>query len=139
MSISYRIAAYAKVTAQEIIFNPPLTTGFFKDFFWHLKLNTSLETRKYPFKTRCSQLIQESETIELPNYSKVIHQPAETKAITDNPAAIETKSHAEGGSYTFQNKISINKRIFELKDWSAVRSVVQQHKKSLEDNLVLGK
>lgn len=139
LTVSYHIIAYARVTAHEIIFNPPLTTGFFKDFFWHLRLNTSLEARRYPFKVHCTQLIQESETIELPNFTKVIHQPAELTTIKDKAASIQIKSEIDGGVYKFNNELMINKRIFDVNDWSVVRSVVQQHKKSLEECIVLGK
>ena len=48
------------------MFTPICAKGVFTRAMNHLRVNTSLETRKYPFKDRCSRLLEVKETVVLP-------------------------------------------------------------------------
>jgi hypothetical protein len=137
--INYEIPAYAEVGDKEIFFNPPLTTGFFKSLFWHLSLNNSLDTRSQSFKTRCTQLIKETETIELPAYTKALYAPENPKAISGSSANYQAEYGLTDSIYTFSNEVTMNKRIFEKDEWSNVKSVVTAHKKTLDESIILEK
>lgn len=139
LTISYRIPDYAKVTDKDITFSPPLSSGFFKSFFWHLSLNTTLETRNYPFKTRCTQLIEESETIELPASTKIAQLPTGLQISSVTTGSLDASYSLNASTFNFKNKISINKRIFEPNDWSVIRFIVEQHKKMIDEKIILQK
>lgn len=137
--INYQIPNYVNISDKEISFQSPLSSGFFKSQMWHLGLNTTVESRKYAFKTRCTQLIKQTETITLPASLKVKQQPVQLSDITDSAGSISTSSAVNGSTYSFKNTISMNKRIFEANDWTVIRSIVEQHKKIMDQKLLLEK
>lgn len=137
--INYSIPAFAQVSEKLIVFSPPLTTGFFKNLFWHLSIDTTLESRNYSFKTRCTQLIEETETIELPSFIKCLYMPENPQDINNPSAAYQAEFDLKGSTYIFKNKVSMNKRIFEKEEWTNVRAVVAAHKQTTEESIILEK
>ncbi len=70
ITIKYRIPNYAISTEEEIIFTPVLARELFTTANYHLNFNPDLKNRKYPFKDRCSRLVEIKETIKLPDYKE---------------------------------------------------------------------
>lgn len=90
----------------------------------HLYYNTSLEKRDYPFTDRCSRYVAISETMKVPSgYTRVSAPPAQQ---------FVTPSISFKGGYTigynmvtFNETISLGKRIYDASEWPAFRKAVQ--------------
>jgi hypothetical protein len=85
IKIKYEVPGYALSSGDLIFLKSFIANGFFKRAMSHLYANTGLETRKYPFRDRCSRLVELKETITLPG-SCVIKSKPEGEAFLDEVA-----------------------------------------------------
>ena len=138
LTLKYTIPSYAVVTSREIIFTPFVASNLFKNRSSHLLVNTSVESRKYPFRDRCTRKVTLSETIKLPAYATVVYLP-ETKQ-NDAPAASFTGGYTLNGSQLdLKEVITLKKRIYDPEDWPAFKTAVTNQKTFAEQKIILGK
>lgn len=138
ITYSFKIPNYALVTDEEIIFTPFTAQHIFKRSMNHLYYDTSLETREYPFKDRCSRLVQIEETIELPKYKEVTYLPTNEK--------VNSKYISFDGGYTINKNTlklsevaSFGKRIYEANEWESYRDAVKAQNKFSSESIILSK
>jgi len=136
ISINYEIPNYALVTDKEIIFKSVITNHFLKKFMSHLYFDTSLKTRKYPFKDRCSRIVEISDKIELPvGFS--IKESQYNKQKDGNSASYSGKINQSGNSLSITETIHFNKRIYEASKWDEFRNVVKAQNSMADYRIIL--
>lgn len=138
LEISYTLPSFALITDEEIIFKPLVVSGIFMRAMSHLYMDTKIEERAHAFRDRCSRLVELYENIKLPgNYSSVYLPEAE--AVNADPAAFEGsyKLSKSGNSLMVNEKVTLNKRIYEKEDWEAVRAAVIAQQKFAKEPVIL--
>lgn len=138
IKISYTIPDYALVTENEIIFTPVSVSGIFLRGMSHMYWNVDKEEREYPFRDRCSRLVELNENIKLPAKVSAAYLP-EAESFSDEPASFKGGYElSKSGTGMMMNlKISLNKRIYEKDDWSAFRKAVAAQQKFSEEPVIL--
>ncbi len=138
LKIDYIIPHFALITDHEIIFTPVVVSGIFSRAMSHLYWNVEKEDRKYPFRDRCSRLVELHENIKLPGKVSVAYMP-EAESFTDTPAAFEGsyKISKSGNGMMMNMKLTLNKRIYEKEDWGAFRKAVSAHQKFSKEPVIL--
>jgi hypothetical protein len=138
LKLKYKIRDYAIVTAKEIIFTPLVASNIFKNRISHLFVNTAPETRKYPFRDRCTRLLELSENIQLPAYSKVIFLPESKR--NSGPSAEYNGSYViNSNQLEMKQSVKLNKRIYDPEDWPAFRTAVMNQKSFADQKIILAK
>jgi len=138
IKIKYRIPNYAFVGANEIAFVPLLASNIFSRGMSHLYLNTSLEERQYPFRDRCSRLVELNETITIPKGFTYLNE-VDAGEFKGKAASYQGSVKQLGNSIAMKQKIVLEKRIYEPEDWADVRAAVKSQKKVKETPVVLVK
>ncbi len=138
LKISYTIPDFALVTEEEIIFTPVIVSGIFMRGMSHMYWNVEQEDRQYPFRDRCSRLVELSENIKLPARVNAVYLP-EAEAFDEDPAAFEGeyKISKSGNGMMVTEKVVLRKRIYEKEDWSAFRKAVQAQQKFAAEPVIL--
>lgn len=138
ITYKYSIPNYAIVSNSAIIFKPLLAQNIFRRAMGHLNLDTSVETRAYGFRDRCSRLMTINETITLPKYTKVVQLPEEK--------TIESEAITYNGKYTLKNrtlkleqKADFGKRVYEANEWPAFRDAVKAQNSFEKEFVILEK
>jgi hypothetical protein len=136
--ISYTIPDYALVTENEIIFTPVSVSGIFLRGMSHMYWNVDNEDREYPFRDRCSRLVELNENIKLPGKVSAVYLP-EAERFSDDPASFRGGYEiSKSGTGMMMNlEISLNKRIYEKEDWGAFRKAVAAQQKFSEEPVIL--
>lgn len=138
VNITYKFTVpnYATVTDNEIIFTPVLAKGLFKRAMAHVYYDTSLESREYPFRDRCSRLVEMKEVIEIPKYSEITYLPEN--------ASVDTKYIKYNGGYsikdrtiTFNQVVSLGKRIYEPEEWTPFKETVKAQNNFSEEKIII--
>jgi len=140
IKISYKIPDYAIVTDENIIFTPFVASKIFQRGMAHMYQNTGLKERKYPFRDRCSRLVHLQEDIRLPaNMKANIKYVPEADSFTSDVASFEGKCELDeaGSVLKLDEKISLNKRIYEAGDWPDYRKAVMAQQKFAEEAVIL--
>jgi hypothetical protein len=138
--ITYRIPDYAIVTEENIIFIPFVASKIFTRGMSHMYQNTGIEERNYGFRDRCSRLVQLQEEISLPENMEVsIKYVPEADTFATEIASFEGKYELnEGGNaLLLDEKLSLNKRVYEAEDWPDYRKAVMAQKKFAEEAVIL--
>ncbi|MHC1706443.1 MAG: DUF3857 domain-containing transglutaminase family protein [Bacteroidales bacterium] len=135
-SFSYRIPHYAVVSKDEIIFTPLVASHLFKNSQGHLNINTSLKKRQFPYRDRCSRMVELSETIRLPHNCKFAFKP--------EAVALKGKNSSWEGEYLLVDKalvmnqtLVLNKRVYEAEDWPDFRQAILNQMMMAEEKVVL--
>jgi len=138
LKISYSIPDFAIVTDNEIIFTPVVVSGIFSRAMSHMYWNVEKEDRKYPFRDRCSRLVELHENIKLPGKLTVAYLP-EAENFTDAPAAFEGdyKISKSGNAMMMNMKLTLNKRIYDKENWGAFRKAVAAHQRFSREPVIL--
>ncbi|MCD4832195.1 MAG: DUF3857 and transglutaminase domain-containing protein [Bacteroidales bacterium] len=138
ISFQYRIPQYAIVTKDEIIFTPVVASNIFMRAQAHLYANTGSEEKEYPFRDRCSRLVELNETISLPPFNNVVYLPEEDDK--DGSAASFTGGYEIGeNEIKISEKIKIKKRLFEPEEWSNYKSVIEAQNKFANEKVILSR
>ena len=138
ISFKFRIPDYAIITEDEIIFTPIVATNIFTRAQTHLYTNTSLEEREYPFRDRCSRLVEQNETITLPTFKEAVYLTSQEN-IDGSAAAFSGKYSVENNQIKLSETITIKKRIFEPDEWPNYKSVVESQQKFADEKIILSR
>lgn len=138
ISIKFRIPDYAIITDQEIIFTPIVASNIFKRAQAHLNANVDSEEKTYPFRDRCSRLVELNETITLPAFAEASYIPEEND-IDGSAASFSGNYKIENNQILLSEKIIIKKRLFEADEWTNYRSVVKAQQKFANENVILSR
>ena len=138
LKISYTIPEFAVVTEHEIIFTPVIVSGIFIRGMSHMYMNVDKAERIYPFRDRCSRLVELHENIKLPAKVKAVYLP-KAESFSDAPASFEGgyKISKSANALMVNEKVILNKRIYEKEDWSAFRKAVSAQKKFSKEPVIL--
>ncbi len=138
LKISYSIPDFAIVTNKEIIFTPLIVSGIFTRAMGHMYVNVDPTEKKYPFRDRCSRLVELYENIKLPAKVTAVYLP-EAENFTDKPAAFEGgyKISKSGNALMVNEKVTLSKRIYETEDWGAYRKAVAAQQKFSREPVIL--
>jgi len=138
LRISYTIPDFALVTDEEIIFTPVIVSGIFMRAMSHMYWNVDKEDRKYPFRDRCSRLVELHESIKLPAMVTAVYLP-EAEGFSEAAAGFEGsyKLSKSGNGMMVNEKITLNKRIYEKEDWGAFRKAVSAQQKFSNEPVIL--
>jgi hypothetical protein len=139
-SVIYNIEIpdYAVVTNEEIIFTPLLAKGVFKRAMPHLYYDASLESREYPFKDRCSRLVEINETVKVPKYSEVLNLPEE-KTVTSDYVNYDGKYTVDKRIITFSQTASYGKRVYEADEWTPFKDAVKSQQDFSNEAIIIAK
>ena len=124
MTYKYRIPNYALVSDKELIFTPLLAKGVFSRAMGHLGVNVKEEKRQYPFKDRCSRLMEVKETVKLPAGFAAQSPLPEAKKVDGKSVTYNGGYTLQGNTLTFEQKASYGKRVYEVSDWPDFRNAV---------------
>jgi hypothetical protein len=121
--VKYKIPEYAFVASDQVLFTPVTASNVFKNYQPQLFFETWIKDRKYPFRDRCSRLVELSESIQLPGNLKSEYLPV----VKNNKGDIcsfhggyDWKDH----TLILNAKIVLGKRIYDAKDWPEFRDAV---------------
>jgi transglutaminase-like putative cysteine protease len=134
ITIKYEIEDYAIVGEKEMILKPYLVSGIFKRAMTHLYMNTYPEEKNYPFKDRCSRLINIHEQIILPEgftFEEVADKHLSDIASTEY--SITQKDRVLMIDLMFRSE----KRVYEASEWADFRTAVLKHKDLIKKSIVL--
>ncbi|MDD4848953.1 MAG: DUF3857 and transglutaminase domain-containing protein [Bacteroidales bacterium] len=137
ITIKFQIPNYAVVTTKEVIFQPFTSHHPYRRVMGELNINTTPETRQYPFRDRTSRTVEITETITVP-YNKVAVMP-ETKKASNDAVQYEGGYTLKGKKLTFKESGSFGKRIYDADDWSAFREAVSAQKYFENEPVILTK
>jgi hypothetical protein len=136
VTIDYIIPEYAVISDGIILYTPVSAVPIFRNFQPQLYFDTGPEERQYPFRDRCSRLVEISETTVLPGIAKAVRIP--DKAVQDGTTA------SFNGGYTLQDslltytaKAVFSKRIYEASDWPEFREAVKGQSRFGEQPVIL--
>lgn len=136
IKVKYKIPGYALVTDEEVIFTPVVARHLFKNGMSHLYFETDRKTREYPFRDRCSRLVELQETVSLPEYNEVVYLPDSSSS--DGPGASFEGGYALGsGKLILNEKAVFKKRVYEPEDWESFREAVASQNKYAEEPIIL--
>ncbi|MEA2107359.1 MAG: DUF3857 and transglutaminase domain-containing protein [Bacteroidota bacterium] len=138
ISFKFRIPDYAIITENEIIFTPIVATNIFKRTQQHLYTNTSLEEREYPFRDRCSRLVELTEVIILPPFDNAVYLTNQ-EDIDGSAAFFSGKYDVEENKINLTETINIKKRVFEADEWPNYKSVVEAQQKFADEKIILSR
>jgi hypothetical protein len=136
--VKFRIPDYAIITDQEIIFTPFVASNIFKRAQAHLYTNTNSKEKKYPFKDRCSRLVELNEIITLPAFSEANYLPSEND-IDGTAASFKGAYKIENNQLQLSERIIIKKRLFEANEWDNYKSVVDAQQKFASEKVILSR
>jgi hypothetical protein len=138
LTIGYEIPEYAVITDKEIILQSFVGSGIFRRAMGHLYFNTDLDSRQYPFRDRCSRLVELKETITIPGGYEMIYSPSKDK-FNDGTASFQGEfSLGENGSALEMNQeLAFSKRIYEPSEWNSFRKAVIAQKTFMNEPVIL--
>jgi hypothetical protein len=138
LRVSYTIPDFALITGEEIIFTPVIASGVFLRGMPHMYWNVDRKDRKYPFRDRCSRLVELRENIKLPATVTAAYMP-EAEASSGPPASFEGgyEISKSGNALMLNEKVTLYKRIYEREDWDAFRHAVGAQQKFAREPVIL--
>lgn len=136
ITIEYKIPDYATVSGDKIIFTPLTAAGVFRSLQPHLFFETGTKEKKYPFRDRCSRLVELHETVTLPKGCSIYSQP-ESKQKTGDVCSFNGGYTLNGDILTLNEKAIFGKRIYEAKDWPQFRETVNAQLSFIEEPVIL--
>lgn len=120
------VPQYAMVSKQEVLFIP-ITTKLFHSQMSHLSFPTQIKKRNYDFMDRCSRLVKIDEEIFVEGAKEFGYKP-HVDSVSGSGADFQGGYSLEGQKLTFQERVSLKKRVYEAKDWPSFRDAVEAQK-----------
>lgn len=133
----FEIPGYAWMGERTALLRPLSASLPFQGVLGFLRLNTGLEKRQYPFRTRSSQQAEVRETMALPPGWRAL-PPPELKAVAGSGADFSGSFQARGG-IDIRARLDLKKRIYQPEDWESVRQGVLEFRKITDATLVLSR
>ena len=133
--IEYKIPEYAFVSGDQVLFTPVTASNVFKNYQPQLFFETWTKDRKYPFRDRCSKLVELNDSIQLPENSKSAYLPV-TKNNEGNICSFQGGYVWKDHTLILNEKIILGKRIYDAKDWPEFRDAVISQESFADDPVV---
>ncbi len=111
-----------------IYLSPYISNLPFKYTLGFSRFSDKLKNRKYPFRTRCSQLIKINEKIKLPFNFKFIKKP-DIKNVSGTGADFKGNIYKKGKTLFINAVITLKKRIYQPEDWKSFRETILEFNK----------
>ena len=127
ITFRYEIPDYALKGEKEMFFRPLVMNNLYNQVRSYLRIDTSLEERKYGFKDGCSRLVELDETIQLPAGYKLANAD-KNETMQGTGADFEGSLAQQGNKVLLHNKLALKKRVYEAADWDSFRNAVNAHK-----------
>lgn len=136
ITIKFIIPDYALVTDEEIIFKPFVASNLFMRGMAHLYYNPNFKDRKYPFRDRCSRLVELKESITIPKNTKCTKD--EIFNSFGNEIISYNSSFGQGGQIIkYFEKITLGKRIYNANEWPLFSKVIKSQKDFAKEPIIL--
>jgi hypothetical protein len=135
ITIEYRIPEYALVSGDQLLFTPVTASNLFKNYQPHLFFETWMKERNFPFRDRCSRLVELNESIQLPANLKNVYLPV-VKNTTGDVCSFSGGYDWNDHTLTLNEKIKLGKRIYDTKDWPEFRDAVVSQNSFADDPVV---
>ena len=129
MIVKFEIPDFAIVSDNEILFTPFSASNLFLSKNSHLRVSTSSDSRKYPFRDACTKSILIVENLTLPAGYSISYLPA-NDTVNSGVASFSSKLATDGTVFILNENILLNKRIYDATDWPDFRKVVMAQKKT---------
>jgi hypothetical protein len=136
ITIAYRIPEYATIAGDNMLFTPVVASSLFRNIQGQLGFDTSLKDRKYPFRDRCSRLVELNETITLPAGKTIVTMPENRKKGGD-VCAFDGGYEKSGNQLVLREKVVFGKRIYDAADWPQFRDAVSAQNAFAEEPIIL--
>ncbi|MBC8458838.1 MAG: transglutaminase domain-containing protein [Deltaproteobacteria bacterium] len=136
IEIGYAIPDYAIVSGSTLFFKPLMAAQLFRSAQSHLYFDTDLDTREFAFRDRCSRQVNVLENIRIPALKQAVRIP-EPVDEEGTVASIYGGYTLQGEILSFQEKITLGKRIYEPGEWPQYRAVVAAQNRFAKENVVI--
>lgn len=137
ITFRYEIPDYALKGEKEMFFRPMVMNNLYNQVRSYLRIDTSVENRKYGFKDGCSRLVELDETIQLPAGYRLVSD-SRNEAMQGVGADFEGSLMQKGNKILLHNRLALKKRVYEASDWTSFRNAVNAHK-AYDNYLVIKK
>ncbi len=140
LRVRFRIPHYALVGDDRIVFVPLAARNPFGDRVLSPELftDTSLTERKHGFTMRCSKVVDITEKLTLPKFSK-ISTPQQIRPVRGPAASFAATYSRDGGTLNFTMTHRLEKRLYDAGDWPQVRDGLVERLKLMETPIILTK
>ncbi len=138
VSFSIEIENYLHQGTKEAYVTPISSRLPFPSLLFFNEVQTTLQERKFPFRTRCSQLVEVQETLELPKGFKLMNLE-KLKKVEGSGAEFSGNIQQKGNAILIKKSITLKKRIYQPEDWISLRESVLEFKKPDENFLIVTK
>lgn len=132
----FKVPRYAVVKNMEIILTPIAFKKIFISQQAHLRINTGLEKREYPFRESCSRLIDFEEVITFNQPVSIVHQPS-LEPVSGSGASWTGSLKTEGNKLIVSQKAEYKKRIYQPEDWNSFKNSVLAQKQVSKEPIIL--
>ena len=128
ITFRYEIPDYALVGEDGVmLFRPLVMNNLYNSVRSYLRINTSLEERRYGFKDGCSRLMELDENISLPEGYVMVTAP-KSDEMQGSGADFSGSLVQDGNEVVLHNTLALKKRVYEASDWDSFRNAVNAHK-----------
>jgi hypothetical protein len=136
----YRIPKYAELLDDRMVFTPVVARFLFGDRITHsfLSMKNEMETRKYPFATRCSEWIDFQETVRLPDGFDMKYKP-DFYDISGDAADFSAGYQVSNRNLEFKESVRLKKRIYPAADWPQFKETLDAMSRVIEAPIILVK
>lgn len=138
INFSIEIPNYLKKGKRGAYLTPISSVLPFSRALFFSRIRTELKKRKYPFRTRCSQLVKVKETIKFTEKFSLVNNPKFEK-VEGKGADFNGYIKQKGKKIIIVKNIMLKKRIYQPEDWESFRKSVQEFKKPEGEILILKK
>ena len=138
LKFTIEIPAYAKKGDSGLYLTPLSNNVPLSALLSFDRVKTKEDSKKYPFSTRSSQLVQVTETIKLPARYTIANKP-DFKTVTGSGADFTGSLKMRGTTVSIKKEITLKKRIYQPEDWDSFKKSVLEFKKPGGGVLILSK
>lgn len=136
ITVHYKIPEYALVSGDKLLFTPVTASNVFKNYQGHLFFETWMKERKFPFRDRCSRLVEIHESVQLPGNSTSVYLP-ESKSRPGDVCSFNGGYSQKDHSLNLSEKAVLGKRIYDAKNWPEFREAVVAQNSFADDPVVI--
>ena len=134
--VKYYIPDFAVIAGNDIIFKSFSASGIFRRAQNQLNYDTTLTSRKYAFRDRCSRYVKIVDNMVLPDFKNVVYLPSPHK-LEGKSATYNCNYILKGKELKLEEEITLNKRVYDNHDWTDYRNVVVAQNKLNNEKIIL--